>query len=118
MDPITRYQQAVQGLLSAIAGAERLSQMVSNGAPVLRNWRGGMVSNSQVGFPAELALGPTPSINASEWPTGQQIAEALGRYHKAKSELRMAYDAIPDARWARSSLPPEHHDKAPVRSYM
>jgi hypothetical protein len=57
-----------------------------------------MVSNVQTGFPMEIALGRnTPSINAREWPTADAIAESLAGYHRAKSELQRAYDAIPES---------------------
>jgi hypothetical protein len=97
MDAIEKYQAAGIELKNAIASAERLVKIIRDGALVLQDWKRVMVSNAQVGFPAEVALTRSPSINASDWPTGQQLAEALRRYHNARGDLRRAYDAIPEA---------------------
>ena len=97
MDPISQYQQAAATLKATIAEAERVVRVVTGGASALREWRKTMVSNSKGGFPMEIGLSPhSPSINASEWPTGQQIADALQRYHQAKQALRNAHSAIPE----------------------
>ena len=98
MEPIAQYQQAVAALKSAIAGAERVVRVVTGGASALRDWRKTMVSNSSGGFPMEVALSrQSPSINASDWPSGQQIADALQQYHQAVTTLRNSYSAIPES---------------------
>lgn len=97
MDAISQYQQAVTNLKAAKSEAERVARVVSEGASALREWRKTMVSNAQGGFPMEIALSRSnPNINASEWPTGQQIADALQKYHQAKQALGNAYSAIPE----------------------
>lgn len=98
MGPIEQYQQAVAEVKAAIGEAERLVRIVSSGAAALREWKRMMMSNVQGGFPMEIALSPhSPTINGSEWPTGQQLAVALQRYHQAKQTLQNAYSAIPDS---------------------
>ena len=97
MGAIEQYQQAVAEIKAAIGEAERLVRIVSSGATALREWKRMMMANVQDGFPPEIALSPrSPTINGSEWPTGQQLADALQRYHQAKQNLRNAYSAIPD----------------------
>jgi hypothetical protein len=96
MDPIQAYQQAARELKTATAQAERLAKVVTQGASALRIWKTAMVSDVQVGFPAEIALNPrTLAINPADWPTAQAIAESLGGFHRAKFALQAAYNAIP-----------------------
>ena len=43
-----------------------------------------MVSNVDVGFPPEVAMGGARSLNANNWPTARQIAELLSAMHKTR----------------------------------
>lgn len=97
MNPIEKYQQAVNELKASIAHAEQLVKVVSTGATILSSdWKHAMISGVQGGFLPETALArDRPSISGREWPTAQQLADALQRYHKARSELQNAWDAIP-----------------------
>jgi hypothetical protein len=62
-------------------------------------------SNTNVGLPMEASMSPdSVSVNANEWRTPQQIQEMLAEWHKLKSEMRSAWDAVPAAR--RDGLKP------------
>ena len=102
MAPAEKYQQAVAEIQEAIREAERLVCIVSSGASALRDWRRMTMSNVEGGFPL---LPHNPGINGSEWPTGQQVAAALQRYHRAKESLHNAYMAIPDGERAIVKTP-------------
>lgn len=107
MSAIENYQQAVSEIQAAIHEAERMVQIVSSGAALLRNnWKRTMMSNVDGGFPAEIALS-SKSFNGREWPTGQQLADVLVRYHNACRNLQNAYRAIPDSQRAVVQEPEE-----------
>ena len=98
MNPIEKYQQAVNELKASIAHAEQLVKVMSTAATILSGWKRAMISDVQGGFPPEIALArDRPSISGREWPTAQQLADALQRYHKARSELQNAWNAIPES---------------------
>lgn len=98
MNPIEKYQEALNELKASIAHAEELVKAVSTEATILRDWKHAMMSDVQGGFPPEIALArDRPSISGREWPTAQQLADALQRYHKARSELQNAWNAIPES---------------------
>ena len=117
MDAIERYQQAVNELKAASSGAERIVKIVLEGAGSLRDWKHALVANSTGGFPPELGSSRNAPLNANEWPSGQQIADSLIRYHDARSEVRKAYEAVKDIH--RGVLkPPESYDSTMSREHL
>jgi hypothetical protein len=95
---IELYKQATDEVMDAMRNAERVAGIVRHGADVLGQWKRAIVANCQGAFPPEIGMNPNaPTINASEWPSGQQIADALGRFHDARIRLKNAYQAIPDS---------------------
>jgi hypothetical protein len=44
----------------------------------------------------EIGAARNAPLNATEWTSGQQLADSLIRYHDARSELRKAYEAVQD----------------------
>lgn len=93
---IESYQAARAAFVVAEKKCQAIADTVKSAAMTLSNWREAMVSNASGGFPMEVALNPrTPSIDAQQWPSGQQIATALSEYHTMKSEMSNAYSSIP-----------------------
>ena len=70
-------------------------KVISDGANKLRDYERVGVSNSSVGFPPEVTF-TGESINASEWPSAQNLAEALSAYHETRHEATNAGGAVPD----------------------
>lgn len=96
-DPIRAYLDARNNLEQAAQRAERMVGIILGAAIKLRDWKRVMVSNANVGFPAEIALTTQNSIRADEWPTAQQLAEALAQWHQARSAARSAWSAVPSS---------------------
>jgi hypothetical protein len=117
LDAIEKYQQAVNELKTAVSGVERIVKIVLEGASSLRDWKHALVANANGGFPPELGSSRNAPLNATEWPTGQQIADSLIRYHDARFELRKAYEAVQDTH--RGVLkPPDSYDSTMSREHL
>jgi hypothetical protein len=117
MDAIEKYQQAVNELKAAVAGAERIVKVVLEGAASLRDWKHALVANATGAFPPELGAARNAPLNANEWPSGQQLADSLIRYHDARSELRKAYEAVEDTHRGVVK-PPESYDSTMSREHL
>jgi hypothetical protein len=117
MDAIERYQLAVNELKAAVSGAERIVKVVLEGAASLRDWKHALVANAAGGFPPQLGSTRNAPLNATEWPSGQQIADSLIRYHEARAELRKAYESVKDIH--RGVLkPPESYDSTMIHEHL
>ena len=102
-DPIGKYQEALGELAKATHEAESIvAVVVAAGDALRKNWANVVVENSNVGFPAELTFGGVPSINASNWPSAQALAEALAAFHTALPIATNAWNAVPN----KASLQP------------
>ena len=98
MSAISDYQAAVAEIKTAFDGAERIKNIIARTSAALAVWKRAMISDVSGGFPPEVALDPNnPSISGREYPSIEQIAAALQRYHAAKAELQKKYDAIPES---------------------
>jgi hypothetical protein len=105
-DPIAVYQEAINNLEKATRTAENFVEVITDAANKLRDWKHTIISNSGIGFPAELVMGQHPSINAQNWPTADRLAEALAGWHKVRHAASNAYSAIPDNRRGVVQPPP------------
>ena len=101
-DAIGIYQDALKAVEEAEREAERVVGYIRDAAGKLGDWKGVVVANTGVGFP----IGRTRSINADQWPTAMQLAEALAAYHSSISGARNAYGAIPSDRRHGIQPPP------------
>ena len=96
-DPIRKYIDAKRELDSLTEKVKKLQRFIEDVGNALRNPFRFMVSNVSVGFPPEVAMaGGIPTLNASEWPTAQQIAELLSSLHKAYHNALNAFMGIPE----------------------
>lgn len=92
-NPISEYQSKLKQLREATQAVERVVKTVINGADNLKYWRDVVVSGGG-GFPPHL-MGSNRTINADDWPTGQQIGQLLSRWHSVRFETQQAYERIP-----------------------
>lgn len=92
-DPVRRYLDALKKVQQARAKVERVVGVVTDAGKKLGKWQEVSVSDVNVGFPAELLGGP--SISGREWPTAQELAEALAAWHNARHEARNAWSGVP-----------------------
>ncbi len=117
MDAIEKYQAAVNELKAAVAAAETLVKHVLEGAASLRDWKHAMVANTTPAFPSELGYQRHAPLDALKWPTGQQLADSLIRYHDARSDLRKAYENVQETH--RGVIkPPESYDSTMSREHL
>jgi len=57
-----------------------------------------MVSNVSVGFPPEVAMVQgIPTLNANNWPSAKQIAEALSNLHQKRHQVENIWQSLSDA---------------------
>jgi hypothetical protein len=95
---IEEYQAAIKLHEASIRKCEKNAAFIHHASKVLDNWKIAMVSNTDAGFPAEIALsGRTPSIDASQWLTAQQIGVDMAAYHATKLAAQQAHASIPEA---------------------
>ena len=108
MSAVEKYQDALYKLTQAEEAVTRVVGAFRGIASGLRDWKRVMVANASGGWPPEIALNPSvPSISADDVPTGQQLADVLQAWHKARGEAQDAYSAIPAERRTGLSPPPK-----------
>jgi hypothetical protein len=78
------------------AHAEMIVKRVNDGASKLVDWKTLLVTNCQAQFPDRLTLRahPSLSLDAANWPTGEQIGEILAKYHQAGQSVWAAYGTL------------------------
>jgi len=92
-DKIRRYQEALRELEVATRNVEKYVATITDVSEKLQNWDRVVISNvGDIGFPPEAHV---KSINADDWFTAIQLAEALSNWHKVCHEVRNAWNAIP-----------------------
>lgn len=107
---IETYKKANDEFKQSVQNARAMAQVVSRGAVALDHWQVAMVSNCQGVFPPEVTLrqDAASQINASEWPSGQDIANTLRAYHSAWQRVKEFYAAIPATERAAVQSPTSH----------
>jgi hypothetical protein len=97
-DHLQTYSRAVFNYTEAVQKARRVSEIINRGASALRNWEQVRVTDTEGVFPEFLSRTTTSDshVQGLEWPSAQQIADALLDYHRTKHELELAFTGIPD----------------------
>jgi len=78
-DPIRKYSDAMNEFAQSYANVRKLGDIVTDvGKYMNQKPLKMMVTNVSVGFPVELAISKVEfTLDAQEWPTAAQIAQAL-----------------------------------------
>lgn len=93
--PIQKYSTAVDELGKARTRINQMQQIIGGVYNALDSPYEFMVSNVSTGFPPEVAMAQgIPRLNANEWPSAQQIAEAVSNLHRKYSQAENAYHAL------------------------
>jgi nucleotide-binding universal stress UspA family protein len=101
----TRYLGALREVGECERGVVRIVTTIQQAAKHLEHWQAVHVVHAGVGFPKEVAMvGRT--IDASAWPTGRQIAEALVAWHEAAERARTAWSLLSKEARAEMLPPP------------
>lgn len=97
VDPLSKYQQAIEDLRRAKGRVDSMVEMVQETARALEHPSSVMVANVGAGFPPEVALsGRSHTINTREWPDGNRMGEILAGWHAAIQQAKSAYSSIPE----------------------
>jgi len=92
------YSAAILAYAETVRQARRIGDIVNRAATALRNWEQVQVTETAGEFPEEFRRSTYSenNVKGSEWPGAQQIADALLAYHRAKHDLEIAYNGIPE----------------------
>ena len=108
-DPIRKYSEANDELGKAKARIQKMRDTIAEVGQSLLYPYEFMISNVKVGLPIEVAMGSAKhSLNADDWPSAQQIAEALANLHEKRKHLENAWHALSESdRKIVNPLPPK-----------
>lgn len=108
-DPIRKYLDAKAELDTALSKVRKLAAIIEPIGSALKRgdpWHV-MVSNIDVGFPPEVALvSNMPTLNANEWPSAKQIAEAWAAMHEVQHKVSNLWASVRD-KDRKNLSPPE-----------
>jgi len=110
-DPIRKYSDAMGEFNSAYSGVRKLGEITADVSRYLNNKPYKlMVSNVGVGFPAEIAMGGAEyTLNANNWPSAKEIAEALASLHEKRKRVKEIWTSLsPNDKQLVS--PPDTHE--------
>jgi hypothetical protein len=95
--PIEDYRNAAIEHNAAAERAKQIVERVHKGAEILQQWQSVIVTNIPgPAFPEKIGLArKATEFDGVNWPTGEQIAEALSAYHATRQRVFDRYDAIP-----------------------
>lgn len=95
-DPIRKYSDATKELNIATSRVQALGAIIGDVGKALNNKPYElMVSNVGVKFPIEVAMARgIPSLNADNWTTAKQIAEALATLHEKRKRVNDIWSSL------------------------
>ena len=105
-DVVQRYIEARESLLRREAGVREVVARIRHAAAALEHWRSVHVAGAGVGFPKDVMM-MNRAIDATQWPTALELAEALAAWHAAAEEAWAVWSRVPPADRARLEPPPE-----------
>jgi len=106
-DPVRKYLDAKAQLDAAFSKVRDLISTIAPVATALNNPYFFMVSNVDVGFPPEVAMGGAKfTLNANDWPSAKQIAEKLASLHQARKHAISCWMSLSDPD-KKNLTPPE-----------
>jgi len=83
------YLRAIDAAKKATAKAQDYADTIKDAANKLGTWKHASISNIGGGYPPEVTgIYSTQEIDGREWPTIQQLNDALMGYHRAASHLK------------------------------
>jgi len=95
-DPIRKYSNAISELDKANSKVLAIGRIIKDVADAINTKPYKfIVSNINVGFPAEVSLARgIPTLDARIWPTAQQIAEAISNLHQKRREVEHLWNSL------------------------
>ena len=97
VDPIRKYSDANDELDKATTKVRILQNIIGDTGRSLNKPYEFIVSNVDVGFPPEVTMSRgIHSLNADNWPTAKQIAEALADLHNKRKFAENIWHSLSD----------------------
>lgn len=106
MDVVRRYIEAREALVREDVRVRAVVARIQHAAAALEHWRSVHVANVGVGFPKDVVM-MNRAIDAKQWPTAMDLAEALAAWHAAAEEAWAVWSRVPPAHRASLEPPPE-----------
>jgi hypothetical protein len=103
---VHRYMEARDTLRREEVRVRTIVARIEHAAAALQHWRSVHVANTGVGFPKDVMM-MNRSIDAKQWPTAMELAEALAAWHAAAEHAWAVWSRLPPADRARLEPPPE-----------
>ena len=105
---IQSYSTAIDELQQIRTKIQQMQKIINEVSCSLLNPYEFTVSNVNAEFPPESApVQDTPSLNANEWPSAQQIAEAVVNLHHRYLQAQNAYNALSEKEKEIVGFPPD-----------
>jgi hypothetical protein len=105
-DVVQRYTEAREALLRQDVRVRSIVARIQHAAAALEHWRSVHVANAGVGFPKDVMM-MNRAIDAKQWPTAMELADALAAWHAAAEEAWAVWSRVPPTDRARLEPPPE-----------
>jgi hypothetical protein len=106
-DPVRTYLDAKAKLDEAEAKIRGIHDLIADVGQRLLHPYEFMISNIDVGFPAEVVVGRTQTLDANKWPSAKQIAENLAALHMAYQQAQDAWERLSSSDRANMTPFPE-----------
>ena len=105
---IQNYSTAIDELQQARTKIQQMHKIINEVSCSLLNPYEFTVSNVNVEFPPESAtVKEITSLDANEWPSAQQIAEAIVNLHHRYLQAQNAYNALSEKEQEIVGFPPD-----------
>lgn len=106
-DPVRDYKIAKEQLDEAYTKMARLRRIITEASQNLQHPYEFMVSGTDVKFPSDVGLVRTPTLDATDWPSGKQIAQSLVNLHQTYRLAQNAWLNLSQAERAQVEQLPE-----------
>ena len=106
MDPVDNYRKSASAYSSAKATLESMAERFDKLSRGLRSPDRTYIANGRAIFPYALT-DRGDSLDASQLPTIDEVAEALSRYHQTRESVTSTWDRVPQHERASLKSPEE-----------
>jgi hypothetical protein len=103
-NPITTYHAALRAYKSATLRMEKLRDIVVLAGHLLhgKGWQSATVA----GFPAPPGLSEQTFLIGPEWPSLQELGQAIATWRQCRQEMEDAWQAVPQGMQSYLERPP------------
>jgi hypothetical protein len=96
-EAVVRFQRAMEAMSDAESHAEEVMDVLHSAGQAAAHWKRLVVTNLNPAVTSGGSLDPTrPQIDATRWPTADEIATVLRNWRDTRTEARNAWNAIPE----------------------